>query len=62
LDVVGGAVFGAIGGMIRSFPLGPAGLVAGALTGAFYGASMAVAKEGAEGLAEITHPELFSNN
>lgn len=53
VNVVGAMVFGTIGGFLLGGP-------PGALAGAIQGAAMAIAREGAKGLAEITHPELFN--
>lgn len=54
INVITGTVFGAIGGFIVG---GPPGAIAGAINGT----AMAIAKEGAQGLSETLHPELFEN-
>lgn len=46
-----------IGGVVGFFVGGPPGMIAGAITGAGGG----LVKEGAYGIAEITHPHLFQN-
>lgn len=46
-----------VGSIVGFFIGGPPGALAGAITGA--GGS--IIKEGGQGLAEITHPELFPN-
>ena len=50
LTVVGGALFGAVTGFFVGGP-------AGALTGAYMGASGALLKEGSYALTETLHPE-----
>lgn len=54
LNVFAGALYGAISGALLGGP-------AGAAAGIFYGVSMAIAKEGAQGLSEMAHPELFKH-
>lgn len=52
-NVVIGVVWGATFGAILGIPAGPVGIIAGAAGGAFNGAAVAIAKEGAMGLVEM---------
>lgn len=53
--MITGAVWGAVFGAVLGIPAGPAGIISGAFYGALGGVGTSIAKEGGDGLVQITN-------